>query len=178
MQKGDRKERQVLVIPVHGLEEREYRFEFEPQAEELGLGDCYEGKLEVSGMVSRVGSQFHVHGSVNGTRIGECDRCLCSTNERLTARFESVFSTGEGDPDEDGLIPLGGDGNDIVLDAEVRQVMRLQIPMKNLCGDDCRGLCPSCGADLNVDECNCAPVAVDPRWSKLQGLLGDEPDSN
>jgi uncharacterized protein len=178
MPKGDQKERPVLVIPVRGLEEREYRFEFEPLAEEFGVGDCYEGKLQVYGMISRVGSQFHVHGEVAGKRIGECDRCLCGTIDRATATFESVFSTGDLDLDDDGIIPLGGEGNDIVLDAEVRQVIRLQIPMKNLCRDDCKGLCASCGADLNVGECTCAPANADPRWSKLLGLLGDEPDSN
>ena len=178
MAKGDREERPVLVIPVHGLEEREYDFEFEVEAAELRLEDCYTGGLTVTGTVSRVGSQYHVHGEVRGTRTGECDRCLCETRADVSARFESVFSITDGDPEEEGIIPLGGEGNDIVLDGEIRQALRLQIPMKNLCREDCRGLCPTCGADLNVEECNCAPADIDPRWSKLRGLLGDEPDSN
>ncbi|MBN1297720.1 DUF177 domain-containing protein, partial [bacterium] len=47
----------------------------------------------------------------------------------------------------------------------------LQIPMKTLCSDDCKGLCSRCGADLNAGTCGCDRDSVDPRLAKLKDLL-------
>jgi len=52
----------------------------------------------------------------------------------------------------------------------VEERVQMAVPMKPLCRDDCRGLCPSCGSDLNVSECDCAVEEVDPRWRALQLL--------
>ena len=56
----------------------------------------------------------------------------------------------------------------------------LDAPATPLCRDDCAGLCPQCGADLNTGSCDCAPVAADPRWSaldQLKGILTDLDDT-
>jgi uncharacterized protein len=46
----------------------------------------------------------------------------------------------------------------------------MAVPMKPLCREDCRGLCPTCGEDLNVTACGCAAEAADPRWEALRLL--------
>jgi uncharacterized protein len=48
--------------------------------------------------------------------------------------------------------------------------IQMAVPMKPLCREDCRGLCPRCGSDLNVSECQCVVDEVDPRWQALQLL--------
>jgi uncharacterized protein len=48
--------------------------------------------------------------------------------------------------------------------------IQMSVPMKPLCREDCRGLCPRCGSDLNVSECNCVVDEIDPRWRALQLL--------
>lgn len=48
------------------------------------------------------------------------------------------------------------------------------LPMQPLCKEDCRGLCPKCGVDLNVNDCSCDLVDIDPRWEKLKNLLPTE----
>jgi uncharacterized protein len=65
---------------------------------------------------------------------------------------------------------LQSDQETIVLDDEVRQSILLAIPLKALCREDCRGLCPECGADLNEDEGHSHGAEVDPRWAKLAEL--------
>lgn len=50
--------------------------------------------------------------------------------------------------------------------------LQLNIPMKPLCRDDCQGLCPICGADLNAGTCSCEESRVDPRWAALAALKG------
>jgi uncharacterized protein len=57
------------------------------------------------------------------------------------------------------------------LTEAVRQYALLALPMKTLCRQDCAGLCPTCGRNLNQGGCDCPPQSVDPRFSKLSNLL-------
>lgn len=59
----------------------------------------------------------------------------------------------------------------------IRQGLWLAAPMETLCRPDCAGLCPRCGGNRNLGECQCDEAAVDPRWAALQILLPNEPDS-
>ena len=53
----------------------------------------------------------------------------------------------------------------------LREQFELALPMKPLCAQSCRGLCPECGANLNRAECGCQPTWEDPRLAPLKGLL-------
>ena len=63
------------------------------------------------------------------------------------------------------------DAHTLALSEVLRQYIITNSPMKPLCRPDCSGLCQSCGADLNRQECRCGQDARDPRWGKLAGLL-------
>jgi uncharacterized protein len=63
------------------------------------------------------------------------------------------------------------------LSEVIRQGLWLAIPMEILCRPDCAGLCPRCGGNRNLGECNCDQAAIDPRWGALQALLASELDS-
>ncbi len=178
MNSDERRERGVLAIPIHGIEERVYPFTFDLPAEELEVESHFGGQVKVSGSVSRVGSQYHVSGHVRAVRVGECDRCLADTEEEVEQDFQLVYSAAEDSDPESGLVRLAPDAHDILLDDEIRQVLRLEVPLKNLCSEDCAGLCPTCGADRNRTTCTCDTSEVDPRWAKLKSLFGDEPDKN
>lgn len=73
-------------------------------------------------------------------------------------------------------------GDVLHLDEVLRENVLLAIPMKPVCRDDCRGLCPECGANLNDGDCGCGLVAVDPRWADLARWLetpsGKDPKLN
>jgi uncharacterized protein len=56
----------------------------------------------------------------------------------------------------------------------LREQFQLALPMKPLCTEGCRGLCPECGANLNRTRCDCAPMWEDPRLAPLKGLLNRE----
>jgi uncharacterized protein len=60
----------------------------------------------------------------------------------------------------------------------VRQGLWLAMPMEMFCRPDCAGLCPHCGGNRNLGECQCEGAAVDPRWAILGKLLRDEADSD
>jgi uncharacterized protein len=106
---------------------------------------------------------------------GECRRCLrplegelrCEVRELYRARTER-----EGPDADEETYPLEGDHLD--LRSLVRDAVLLELPLAPLCRQDCLGLCPRCGADLNQGQCDCAPVAADGRWSALDGLRAEE----
>jgi DUF177 domain-containing protein len=114
---------------------------------------------------------IEVAASVRAPWQGECRRCLRPITGELCCEVRELYRSRLGhqspDPDED-TYPLEGD----VLDLRplVRDALLLELPLAPLCRQDCRGLCPTCGADLNAGPCDCGPAAVDPRWAVLDGL--------
>lgn len=107
-----------------------------------------------------------------------CSRCLSLFSYPLTLNIEEEYFptidvvTGASLPlpDEPGCFTI--DENNILdLTEAIRQYALLTIPMKPLCGEDCAGLCPTCGCNLNQGPCNCPPKPADPRWSELSKLV-------
>jgi uncharacterized protein len=64
------------------------------------------------------------------------------------------------------------DGHHLDLTGELRQAVLIDIPIRSLCSETCRGLCPTCGADREVEPCGCADDPVDPRWEALRKASG------
>jgi len=84
------------------------------------------------------------------------------------AEHKSAEPEGSFDPallDEDTYA-----GKEIDLAPAVREQILLHIPPPPLCRDDCLGLCPRCGKDLNDGECGCDRAVIDPRWAALKGI--------
>lgn len=176
--------RPLLVIPIAGLEEKEYPFSFVSDAEELGVEDSYRGEIKIKGVVSKVGGQFFVNGNITASQFGECDRCLQATEKSIEEDFAVYYRTGvaEQDADDDDagddVRVIAPEESSIDLDEDIRQVLRLQVPMKNLCSEDCKGLCPECGKNLNNEQCECESGPVDPRWAKLAGLFNKDSEAD
>jgi uncharacterized protein len=104
----------------------------------------------------------------------DCSRCLCIYNCPLTINLEEEFfpvidvvsGTSLPAPEEPDSFQI--DEHHILdLRDAVRQNALLALPMKPLCREECAGICPECGSDLNRGLCQCANENIDPRWSKL-----------
>ncbi len=107
-----------------------------------------------------------------------CSRCLSLFSCPLTLNIEEEYFpttdvvTGASLPlpDEPGCFTI--DENNILdLTEAIRQYALLAIPMKPLCHQDCAGLCPTCGCNLNLVTCNCPSNPADSRWSELIKLV-------
>ncbi len=116
----------------------------------------------------------------------ECRRCLepCEVDVEfeLEEEFYPVLRIAEAPvddvPDEDKEAELLIDEHHILdLSEVVRQALWLATPMEALCRPNCAGLCPECGGNRNLGECQCGEAAIDPRWTVLQELLAKEPDA-
>jgi uncharacterized protein len=94
------------------------------------------------------------------TRISaQCDRCLADCSQSMSASSPMLYvlsrrPSGES-IDDSGIAYLPAGTTEIDLSGEIRDLMILTLPGKSLCREECRGLCPGCGADLNVQECTC-----------------------
>jgi uncharacterized protein len=169
--KGEPHGRSAMELRISGLSDGDYPFDFTADANEIGA-DSLVGDVVFRGTLRKFSHQFYVSGRASGSYLCECDRCLAETEREISTPVEIYFSAlAEGqagsDMDDAETRWLQPDQESIVLDDEVRQSLLLAIPLKALCREDCRGLCPECGADLNVDEGHSHGTEIDPRWAKL-----------
>lgn len=110
-----------------------------------------------------------VNGRVSVPWQGTCRRCTATVEGVLdiviTERFCDPPSRGEPEDEEAFLIT-----DDVVdLGPLVHEAILAELPLAPLCRDDCRGLCPQCGADRNQQACSCV-APRDPRWASLDVL--------
>lgn len=101
-----------------------------------------------------------------------CDRCAKPFQREKAVEYETLLAFELANGESDDIVVLDKDG-ELELDELMREVFLLEMDTKNLCSQDCKGLCPGCGADLNVEPCRCKKE-IDPRWAKLAQLLEPE----
>ena len=93
-----------------------------------------------------------------------CDRCAKPFSQEKEVSYETLLATHLEQEDNDEIVLL--DGEELDADELLRDVFILAMDSKHLCSEDCKGLCPGCGADLNVEPCRCKRE-VDPRLAGL-----------
>jgi uncharacterized protein len=120
---------------------------------------------------------FRLEGRVASMLELPCGRCLESYTLPVDVAFDLRYqprstNTGEGEQpvEEDDLTTAFYDNEEIDLGLLMREQFYLALPMKPLCRDDCKGLCPQCGTNLNHGTCGCARGWEDPRLAVLKAL--------
>lgn len=134
--------------------------------------------VHVTGRLSATGAgQYYFKGRMSGVVDTECRRCLSDAQASVSEEIQVIFvepgATGEDDPD---VYPVDDRAREIDLRPAVREQWLLAVPGFALCREDCRGLCPSCGTDLNLGTCECTPAMKDLRWTALEQLRQKLPD--
>lgn len=155
-------------------------FAHEYSAGELVLDDdrvVLAGAPRVSGRISRTDQKVIVEGEFAVVAEVECDRCLRRLELPIGSNFQLEYVTAEtyksletAELAQDDLALSIFDGEYIDVDDIVREQLLLAIPSHTVCGENCKGFCPVCGADRNVTDCNCNATEIDPRWSGLKDL--------
>ena len=162
-----------MKIQVGGLSEGVYQYRFEAKASDLALGENFPGDLAVDATLEKTGSQLYLKAEIRTTATFSCDRCVRPFARTLSPSYRMYYfwndaAAGQFDPSEVQVLPVGATVVDISED--VRQTILLAVPYKLLCRDDCKGLCPQCGQNLNEGTCHCATTIPDGRWEKLRAL--------
>lgn len=167
---------EVSQIPPEGLE-------IALPEEMLDLGepaDTWDGPATVQAELhlGRSGHGVLVTGSFSGDVPLVCSRCLEPFQFQVEDRFDLYCEPGAASPPEEEH-ELTDDELDVTYleegrintDHLLRESILLSLPVQPLCHEDCRGLCPRCGANLNQGACTCTETRVDPRLQVLRKLL-------
>ncbi len=101
-----------------------------------------------------------------------CARCLKEFMNTIETQFTACITDKEVE-DESEEINIVLKDSSVNLEEAVKQVILISMPMKALCSEDCKGICPKCGANLNIEKCNCENISIDPRLEELKKLLKD-----
>ena len=137
-----------------------------PEAHMDHVGVWFERPVQVKMRISVVNRVFVAMGSYETSVTMECHRCL--------KRFQSPAAST--DYIWEQPVKLSGDET-IDLTEGVREDIMLRLPLKNLCSEACKGLCPQCGKDLNKGPCGCEPTRAPSAFSELDTLVQNEGDT-
>lgn len=106
-----------------------------------------------------------------------CGRCLEPVNENVAHHFDLLYRPQGSDSGREELSVTAAEaevsyyqGDGILLEDALREQVLLSVPIRVLCREDCKGLCPHCGTNLNSGTCSCAAPMEDPRWSALREI--------
>lgn len=125
--------------------------------------------IHVEGAVRNMAGALLLNARLSSELSLVCDRCAKAFSRRKTVEYETLLATELEDEENDEIVLLDKDGQ-LDLDELMSDVFILNLDTKNLCSEDCKGLCPGCGVDLNVGQCRCKKE-LDPRLAKLAQLL-------
>jgi len=151
---------------------------FQPE-EVADEGDAYRivAPSDLAFEIHKDKDRFRLVGTVAAEIELPCSRCLEPFRLPIAASFDARYlpaSAASGDVerevDDEDLETSYYRNDEIELNELLREQFYLALPMKPLCGEDCRGLCAQCGTNLNTDTCDCAPVWDDPRLAALKSL--------
>lgn len=112
---------------------------------------------------------------INFEVIAECARCLKSVSLEISEKLMYLYHLQSVEEFEglDDYMPVEVEYFGHVIDVmpQIQESIFTLLPMKVLCKEDCKGICPNCGKDLNESECNCQNEIIDPRLEALQNFM-------
>lgn len=156
----------------------EFARTFHPE-DVAGEGDAYRivAPVDLTFEIHKDKSRFRLVGTVATELELTCSRCLEPFRLPVKAPFDLLYlpaadasTETEREVDDEDLETSYYENDAIDLNQLLREQFYLALPMKPLCQDECRGLCPQCGTNLNTGACDCAPVWEDPRLAPLREL--------
>ncbi len=135
----------------------------------------FEKPIKVELSVTKSQDQLICRGKVRTSAKLECSRCLAEYEESISSDLDFVIDLAgnleQVKSEEEGYFFAEPSSAFFEIDDLVREAIILSLPLKPLCSEDCKGLCPICGTDLNKSQCSCVKEKTDPRWDQLKGLL-------
>lgn len=149
--------------------------------EDVTLGECdfsFPLPATYDVTLTNTGAGVVAGGTVSAAAHTRCVRCLCAFDAEICGDVEGFYvlpGHDEGLPEEQEVEYIAE--NEVDLEAAILQALVLALPYAPVHSPDCRGLCPTCGADLNVTECGCDHDEEASPFAVLRDLLGGDEDT-
>ena len=179
-----------MFIEIHELELHPIDFEEEIPPDVLDLGEDLRqvGALHTAGRAQLVEEQHGKHKIIKDIRLDgslatrvelACALCLEPVIQDVKHQFDLLYRPQGADAGREELSVTSAEaevsyyqGEGLLLEDVLQEQVLLALPLKVICRDDCKGLCPHCGKNLNAEQCACADAVEDPRWSALKDIRG------
>ncbi len=175
-----------LDIQELALHPVDFKEEIQPGVLDFGADIQQRAPLATSGRAELVEEHHGKHQIIRDIRLrGElatsleliCARCLEPVLQDVKREFELLYRPLGADAGRDELSVTDAEaeigyyqGEGILLEDILREQVLLALPLKITCREDCKGLCPQCGVNLNQQQCSCVTTRTDPRWSALEEI--------
>jgi len=169
-----------MKIPFAAISEAGVRYTFDDVPVRTKEEDfALRGPVRFSCVLrKKKGTGIFLQGVLQAHLLLCCDRCLATYPYRVHSEMRLIY---EVDPQEQLRIKdvdLPADGLNIIelpepvidLEEEVRQQLYIALPLQRLCRENCKGLCPGCGSDLNIDPCRCSGKRSESPFAVLSTL--------
>jgi len=135
-----------------------------------GLDIVFTTPFKLKGMVKNIAGTLYLELNADVSFETQCARCLDTVSENLSFEIYEVFSKTPVENDDEVTVLESGN---IDLDDVLEKAFVGVLPISYLCSDDCKGLCPDCGCNLNHETCSCDIDNTDPRLAVLKNFLND-----
>jgi uncharacterized protein len=177
-----------MLIEIHELELHPLDFEEEYRPGVLDLGPDFNQRtpLHAVGRAQLVEEHHGKHqlikdirltGEVSTTLDSACARCLEPVVQEVDRKFDLLYRPLGVDAGREEISVTSAEaeisyyqGESLLLEDVVREQVLLALPLRVICREDCKGLCPHCGKNLNLEQCSCAEPMEDPRWAALKEI--------
>lgn len=177
-----------MFLDIKDLELRPLDFEeeFQPGVIEFGNEIRESTPMKTAGRAELVEEHHGKHQIIKDIRLRgdlavgvelQCARCLDPVKRDVKREFELLYRPLGVDAGRDEISVTDAEaeigyyqGDGILLEDVLREQVLLALPLKVTCREDCKGLCPHCGKNLNQEQCSCAAPVEDPRWGALKEI--------
>lgn len=173
-----------MKIAVDHILDKPLHFNFAEPVEtfqllaEMQRDQCCRFVSPIQGEIILAREYDHIRASGRATAMVafSCSRCLIDYSDQIISNFTVFFRKDVSDQVEDDEIELGEQdlisssysGNEIDITHEIEEQVAMEIPLKPLCSNSCKGLCHVCGIDLNRSRCSCINESVSLKFSALK----------
>lgn len=138
-----------------------------------GAGPFFHEDVCFTGTITNIGNVLEFKANVKGSFTALCARCAKELAKDFDIDFTEMLVNSTDDiSDKDAVLLF--EGHEVDLDDIIESNILVNLSLKYLCSEDCKGLCPVCGADRNVTDCTCGQDEIDPRMAGLKNLLIDD----
>jgi len=153
----------------HYLRERDA----EPVDLLLDQDEPFNQPIHISFDIEKIGRNIIIKTKLAAKVDLVCDRCAEPFSRTITDTLQLIFTTDQAlaGREEEDIFLIDEATPFVDITEPLRETLLLALPLKRLCDDECKGLCPSCGVNLNIAKCTCDTDHIDPRWEKLKELL-------
>ena len=161
----------MIKIKVSNLANGRDDFYFNGNVNDLKIPDPYSGKFRINIVLNKFDNQIILDAETYIPANFICDRCARDFQAEINSKFKMVYlfrsNIDESENEKGEVVYLHPETDKIELDDDIRDYAILAVPMKKLCSEECKGLCPKCGKNLNDGPCNCTEEIIDPRWEPI-----------